>query len=60
MMRELSGVNSSENLKIALEEAKFIAEEDVNFCKNIGLNGLKLIEDIAIKKKRYSKCFNPL
>ena len=51
MMKKLSGVNSSENLKIALEEAKLIAEEDVNFCKNIGLNGLKLIEDIAIKKK---------
>ena len=28
-------------------------EEDVNFCKNIGLNGLKVIEEIANKKKKY-------
>ena len=28
-------------LKIALDEAKFIKEEDEGFCKNIGLNGLK-------------------
>ncbi len=51
MMKKLSGINSNENLKIALEEAKAIVEEDVNFCKNIGLNGLKIIEEIANKKK---------
>jgi len=51
MMKKLSGVNSNEILKIALEEAKTITEEDVNFCKNIGLNGLKIIEDVARKKK---------
>jgi methylthioribose-1-phosphate isomerase len=51
MMKKLSGVNSKEILKIALEEAKAIVEEDVDFCKNIGLNGLKLIEEIATKKK---------
>jgi methylthioribose-1-phosphate isomerase len=51
MMKKLSGINSKENLKIAIDEAKAIVEEDVNFCKNIGLNGLKLIEEIAIKKK---------
>ena len=43
MMKRLSGVNSNEILKIALEEAKTIVEEDVEFCKNIGLNGLKII-----------------
>ena len=51
MMKKLSGVNSNNFLKIALEEAKFITEEDVNFCKNIGLNGLEIIEKIAKKKK---------
>ena len=51
MMKKLLGVNSNEILKIALDEAKAIVEEDVNYCKNIGLNGLKLIEEIANKKK---------
>ena len=51
MMKKLSGVNSNEILEIALEEAKAIIEEDINFCKNIGLNGLKIIEEIANKKK---------
>ena len=51
VMKKLSGVNSNEILKMALDEAKAIAEEDVNFCKNIGLNGLKIIEKIANKKK---------
>ena len=50
MMKKLSGINSDEILKIALEEAKEIVEEDVLFCKNIGLNGLKLIEKLAEKK----------
>jgi len=51
MMKKLSGVNDSSILKIALDEAKAITEEDVIFCKNIGLNGLKIIEKIAEKKK---------
>ena len=51
MMKKLSGVNNKDILNIALEEAKAIAEEDVVFCKNIGLNGLKIIEEIANKKK---------
>jgi methylthioribose-1-phosphate isomerase len=51
MMKKLSGINSNEILKIALEEAKMIVEEDVEFCKNIGLNGLKIIEEIYNKKK---------
>ena len=36
---------------IALDEAKAITKEDEKFCKNIGLNGLKIIEEIANKKK---------
>ena len=51
MMKRLLRVNSSDILKIALDEAKAITIEDENFCKNIGLNGLKIIEDIANKKK---------
>ncbi len=51
MMKKLSGVNNKDIFKIALDEAKSITEEDEKFCKNIGLNGLKIIEDIANKKK---------
>ena len=51
MMKKLSGLNSNEILKIAIDEAKAIVEEDVNFCKNIGLNGLKIIEKIFNKKQ---------
>ena len=51
MVKKLSGVNDKDILKIALDEAKAITEEDEKFCKNIGLNGLKIIEDIANKKK---------
>ena len=60
MIKKLSGINSDEILKVALKEAKSIVEEDVAFCKSIGENGLKLIQEIASKKKRYSKYFNPL
>ena len=51
MIKKLSGVNNNEILKVALEEAKEICEEDVKFCENIGLNGLKIIEEIYNKKK---------
>ena len=51
MMKKLTGINNNEILEIALKEAKTICEEDVKFCKNIGLNGLKIIEEIYNKKK---------
>ena len=51
MMDKLSRVNSDQILKIALNEANEICEEDIKFCKNIGLNGLKIIEEIYNKKK---------
>tara|TARA_B100000795_G_scaffold211890_1_gene165532 strand:+ start:1098 stop:2174 length:1077 start_codon:yes stop_codon:yes gene_type:complete len=51
MMNKISGVNDNETLKIALDEAAKICEEDVKFCENIGLNGLKIIEEIYNKKK---------
>ena len=51
MYKKLKGVNSNEILNIAVNEANEICEEDINFCKNIGINGLKIIEDIYNKKK---------
>jgi len=51
MMKKLSGVNNNELLKVALTEAKEICDEDVKFSENIGLNGLRIIEEIYNKKK---------
>ena len=51
MMKKLLGINNNEVLKVALDEAKTVCEEDVMSCKNIGLNGLKIIEEIYNKKK---------
>ncbi len=51
MMNKLSGVNSDKILEIAVNEANEICDEDEKFCKNIGLNGLKIIEEIYNKKK---------
>ena len=51
MMKKLSGVNRTDILKIALNEAKEIVEEDIGFCENIGRNGLKIIEKIYDKKR---------
>ncbi len=51
MMKKLSGINSDQILSIALNEAKEICDEDEKFCENIGINGLKVIEEIYNKKK---------
>ncbi len=51
MNKKILGINSEKVFQTALEEARAICEEDIKFCKNIGLNGLKLIEEIANKKK---------
>ena len=51
MMKKISGINSDKILDVALNEAKEICEEDEKFCENIGLNGLKIIEEIYNKKK---------
>jgi methylthioribose-1-phosphate isomerase len=51
MMKKLSGINSGQILDIALNEAKEICDEDEKFCENIGINGLKIIEEIYNKKK---------
>ncbi len=51
MMKKISGINSDQVLDIALNEAKEICDEDEKFCENIGINGLKIIEEIYNKKK---------
>ncbi len=51
MIKKLTGINHNQLLDIALKEAKEICNEDENFCENIGIHGLKLIEEIYNKKK---------
>ena len=51
MNKRISGTNSKNIFQVALEEAHAICDEDIKFCKNIGLNGLKIIEEITNKKK---------
>ena len=51
MMKKLSEINSDKILDIAINEAKDICDEDEKFCKNIGINGLDIIEEIYKKKK---------
>ncbi len=51
MYKKLKKINSDEILNMAIKEAEAICKEDVGFCKKIGLNGLKIIEDIYKKKK---------
>jgi methylthioribose-1-phosphate isomerase len=52
MLNRLSGINSDQILDIALNEAKDICGEDEKFCENIGVNGLKIIEEIYNKTKK--------
>ena len=51
MNNKLSMINSNDLFDIALKEAKEICDEDVGFCESIGINGLKIIEEIYNKKK---------
>ena len=51
MINKLSGIRGDKILDIAINAAKEICDEDVKFCENIGLNGLKIIEEIYNKKK---------
>jgi methylthioribose-1-phosphate isomerase len=47
----MAGVNSiPEKIKLAKETAISIMSEDVEYCRQIGLHGLKIIEEIARKK----------
>jgi methylthioribose-1-phosphate isomerase len=52
MKKKLLGINSDQILDIALKEAKAICDEDERFCENIGINGLKIIEEIYNKTKK--------
>ena len=52
MIKKLAEINSDQILGIALNEAKEICDEDEKFCENIGINGLKIIEEIYNKKKK--------
>ena len=51
MIKKLSKINSDQIFNTALDEAKDICDEDEKFCQMIGLNGLKIIEEIYNKKK---------
>ena len=51
MIKKLVGIKSDQVLSTALNEAKEICNEDEKFCENIGINGLKIIEEIYNKKK---------
>ena len=51
MNNKLSMINSTDLFDVALKEAKEICDEDVGFCESIGINGLKIIEEIYDKKK---------
>ena len=52
ILKKLSGINKDEIFNTALNEAKEICDEDEKFCENIGLNGLKIIEEIYNKTKK--------
>jgi methylthioribose-1-phosphate isomerase len=52
MMKKILGTNSDQILDIVLNEAKEICDEDEKFCENIGLNGLRIIEEIYNKTKK--------
>ena len=51
VMKKISGINSNQILEVTLKEAEEICNEDEKFCENIGINGLKIIEEIYNKKK---------
>ena len=51
MNNKISMIKSKNLFDVALNEAEQICIEDENFCKQIGKNGLKIIEDLYYKKK---------
>jgi methylthioribose-1-phosphate isomerase len=52
MLRKLLIAKKNEILNLAINEAKNICDEDEKFCNQIGLNGLKLIEEIYSKNNK--------
>ena len=51
MLKKLLNNKSNNILDLALKEAEEICNEDIKFCKDIGKNGLDIIEKIYNKKK---------
>jgi methylthioribose-1-phosphate isomerase len=52
MLKKLITAKKNEILSLAINEAKNICDEDEKFCNQIGLNGLKFIEEIYKKKNK--------
>jgi methylthioribose-1-phosphate isomerase len=52
MMKKLFKIKKNEILNLAINEAKNICDEDEKFCNQIGLNGLKFIEETYKKKNQ--------
>ena len=44
-------LDANERRKAAYERAGQIADEDVEICRQIGMHGLRVLEDLAAKKK---------
>jgi len=55
LKRQLKAIRAGKDIieqrKIALKTAKDICEEDIEICKNIGVHGLPLIEEVSKQKK---------
>ena len=51
MINKLSNIDSSNLFEVAIQEAQEIIKEDINFCENIGMHGLKIIDEIYKHKK---------
>jgi methylthioribose-1-phosphate isomerase len=52
MLKKLLTAKKNEILNLAINEAKNICDEDEKFCNQIGLNGLKFIEETYKKKNQ--------
>jgi methylthioribose-1-phosphate isomerase len=52
MLKKLLIAKKNEILNLAINEAKNICDEDEKFCNQIGLNGLKLIEETYKKNNQ--------
>jgi methylthioribose-1-phosphate isomerase len=52
MLKKLLKAKKNEILNLAINEAKNICDEDEKFCNQIGLNGLKFIEETYKKKNQ--------
>jgi len=52
MMKKISKIDKTNILDHAIKEAENICNEDVSFCKKIGVNGMEIINDIYKKTKK--------